>query len=145
MSVGKPQAAQSPTALGSMLQASTYGATIPTVYGMTLSPLLAIWAANLRQGGSTKKFKQLKKGITAYVENIDFLLGANPPIGVNQMWNNGATIPLEITSAVVGSGSPFLSGSLPTQIQTLNNVGVPVPDPRFYSVIGCSFLIPFDT
>jgi hypothetical protein len=74
---GKAQAAAKPTALGSLLQASTYGATIPVIYGLTLSPLLAIWAANLRQGGSVKKFKQLKKGITACVENIGFLLGHN--------------------------------------------------------------------
>src|ERR1700679_1957690 len=95
---GKAQAAQAPTALGSMLQASTYGMTIPVIYGMTQSPLLVIWAANLRQGGSTKKFKQLKKGVTAYVENIDFLIGSNPILGVNQMWINGATIPLALVT-----------------------------------------------
>jgi hypothetical protein len=130
MSIGKAQAAQAPTALGSMLQASTYGATIPQVYGMTLSPLLAIWAANLRQGGSTKKFKQLKKGITAYVENIDFLLGSNPILGVNQMWINGATIPLALVTYTVGGVPNPFWGAL--------NVGdfSGSPDPNFYSVIG---------
>ena len=47
----KDQAAQRPTAMGSLLQASAYGATIPVGYGQTQSNLLAIWAANLRQGG----------------------------------------------------------------------------------------------
>ena len=126
MSIGKAQAAQSPTALGSMLQASTYGATIPTVYGMTLSPLLAIWAANLRQGGSTKKFKQLKKGITAYVENIDFLIGSNPIMGVNQMWINGATIPLAlVTYTTSGPGFPFW-GAIPVG---LDPTTMTAPDP----------------
>lgn len=142
MSIGKAQAAQSPTALGSMLQASTYGATIPTIYGMTLSPLLAIWAANLRQGGSTKKFKQLKKGITAYVENIDFLIGSNPIMGVNQLWINGATIPLAlVTYATGGPGFPGWG-----QLQIGNFSGA--PDPNFYSVIGVTsvetFSVTFD-
>jgi Putative phage tail protein len=95
---GKNQGAIKPTAMGSMLQASTYGATIPTIIGQTQSPLLAIWAANLRQGGSTKKFKQMKKGITTYVENIDFLLGHSPIMGVLQMMVNGGLYPLNFTS-----------------------------------------------
>lgn len=137
MSLGKAQAAQAPTALGSMLQASTYGATIPTIYGMTLSPLLAIWAANLRQGGSTKKFKQLKKGITAYVENIDFLIGANPIIGVNQLWINGGTIPLQLASYSQSGASGSIAIIVP-----------PVPPNGFYSVIGVtitsSYSVTFD-
>jgi Putative phage tail protein len=95
---GKNQGAVKPTAMGSMLQASTYGATIPVIIGQTQSPLLAIWAANLRQGGSTKKFKQMKKGITTYVENIDFLLGHGPIMGVLQMMVNGGLYPLNFTS-----------------------------------------------
>ena len=81
--------------MGSLLQASAYGATIPVVYGQTQSNLLAIWAANLRQGGGgMKKFKQLKKGITNYCECIDFLLGHNPIRGVLQVMNNGSNAPL---------------------------------------------------
>jgi hypothetical protein len=134
MSIGKAQAAQAPTAMGSLLQASTYGAAIPTIYGMTLSPLLAIWAANLRQGGSIKKFKQLKKGITAYVENIDFLIGHNPIIGVNQMWNNGATIPLVYTTYVHtgANGSVTIPASPP-----------PNASNTFYSVIGITMAAPY--
>lgn len=124
---GKSQAATAPTALGSLLQAATYGQTIPIIYGMTMSPLLAIWAANLRQGGSTKKFKQLKKGITAYVENIDFLIGHNPIMGVQQMWNNGAPIPLTFTSHsfTVNEGGP---------------ANYTIPDANFYAVIGVTIV-----
>lgn len=102
----KDQAAQRPTAMGSLLQASAYGATIPVGYGMTQSNLLAIWAANLRQGGgNTKKFKQLKKGITNYCENIDFLLGHNPIRGVLQVQHNGTNFPVVFTSqSFTGTG-----------------------------------------
>lgn len=130
---GKNQAGTTPTALGSMLQASTYGATIPTIYGMTLSPLYVIWAANLRQGGSTKKFKQLKKGITAYVENIDFLLGHNPIWGVQQMWNNGSPIPLTFIKRSVAAavGQIFVPSATTS------------PDPNFYAVIGVTLTQPY--
>ena len=102
----KDQAAQRPTAMGSLLQASAYGATIPVGYGMTQSNLLAIWAANLRQGGAgIKKFKQVKKGITNYCENIDFLLGHNPIRGVIQVQDNGTNFPVAFTSqSFSGSG-----------------------------------------
>jgi hypothetical protein len=94
----KSQSAQRPTAMGSLLQASAYGATIPMGYGQTQSNLLAIWAANLRQGGGrTKKFKQAKKGVTNYCECIDFLLGHNPIRGVLQVMNNGSNTPLAFT------------------------------------------------
>lgn len=139
---GKSQAATTPTALGSLLQASTYGATIPTIYGMTISPLLAIWAANLRQGGSVKKFKQLKKGITAYVENIDFLLGHNPILGVGQMWNNGSTIPLDFTAASVGGTPPHTLASSSGHIQIGDFPGG-TPDPNFYAVIGVTIAVPY--
>lgn len=132
---GKAQAATAPTALGSLLQAATYGQTIPTVYGMTMSPLLAIWAANLRQGGSVKKFKQLKKGITAYVENIDFLIGHNPIMGVQQMWNNGAAIPLNFTVQPY-PGQVF--GATNFVISTPESS--PNPDPLFYAVIGVTMI-----
>ncbi len=118
----KSQSATPPTAMGSLLQSSAYGATIPVIYGQTQSPLLAIWAANLRQGGSVKKFKQLKKGITAYCENIDFLVGHNPIMGILQMMVNGSNYPLTFTSqsftAVAGRGS------------------YAVTDPNFYYVTG---------
>lgn len=83
---GKAQGQTRPTALGTQLNASVYGATIPTIYGCPRIPPLVIWAANLREGGSSKKGK--KKGVTAYVENIDFLLGSNPIENVLQIWSN---------------------------------------------------------
>ncbi len=95
----KNQAGTKPYAMGTLLQNSAYGSTIPVVYGQTLSGLLAIWAANHRQGGgSTKKFKQIKKGITNYCENIDFLLGHSPIMGVLQLGYNSGWFPLEFTS-----------------------------------------------
>lgn len=121
MMSGKNNAGTQPYALGSLLQAATYGATIPTNYGCTLSPLLAIWTANLRQGGSTKKFKQMKKGIVAYCENITFLLGHNPGLGVLQMWNNGGTQPLNFTSQTFTGPGPWT-----------------ITDANFYAVIGVS-------
>jgi hypothetical protein len=126
---GKSQSGTAPYAMGSLLQAATYGATIPVIYGTTMSPLLAIWAANLRQGGSTKKFKQLKKGITAYCENIDFLLGHNLILGVLQMWNNGGTIPLNYTSVTFN-----LSGGLLDTFPLSFNIGA--SDAFFYAVVG---------
>src|SRR6185437_2107703 len=120
---GKNQASQRPTAFGSMLQASTYGMAIPEIYGLIQSPLLAIWAANLRQGGSTKKFKQMKKGITAYCENIDFLLGKNPILGVMQMWNNGGKLPLTFTKYQQTVTAP-------------GPASITVPDSHFYAVVG---------
>jgi hypothetical protein len=112
---GKNQGAAAPTALGSMLQASTYGQTIPSIYGSTQSALLAIWAANLRMGssgpGAPKKLKQLKKGIPNYIENIDFLLGHSPIMGIlNVMVNGGLYFPFtqtEHTFEAATSGNQF--------------------------------------
>jgi hypothetical protein len=128
LQIGKNQAAQQPTAFGSMLQASTYGMAIPVIFGRTQSPLLAIWAANLRQGGSTKKFKQMKKGLTAYCENINFLIGKNPIMGVLQMWNNSALYPLTFTDYSV------TTGNFGTSTFT-------VPDADFYAVIAVTVTV----
>jgi hypothetical protein len=95
---GKSQGSAKPTALGTLLQSSTYGSAIPSIYGMTQTPLLAIWAANIRQGASQKKLKQFisgkKGGQVSYYENIDFLIGHNPITCVNQVWNNGGLYPM---------------------------------------------------
>jgi hypothetical protein len=127
MMSGKNQSGQAPTAFGSMLQASTYGMTIPVIYGRTISPALAIWANNLRQAGSSKKFKQLKKGITAYCENIDFLLGKNPILGTLQFYVNNGKYPLNFVAYSFGAG-------LSSRVQVGNFAGL--PDPNFYAVIG---------
>jgi hypothetical protein len=128
---GKNQASQAPTALGSMLQASTYGMVIPVIYGRTQSPLLAIWANNLRKGGSSKKFKQLKKGgPPTYVENIDFLGGKNPILCPLQAWNNGTLLPLNFTtySTSITSGSSGV---------------ITIPDAHFYAVIGVTLTVSY--
>ncbi|HVJ09259.1 MAG TPA: phage tail protein [Acidisarcina sp.] len=121
---GKSQSTTRPTALGSLLQSSTYGSTIPQIYGQTQSALLAIWAANLRRGGSTKKLKQMKKGITAYVENVDFCIGHNPLMGVLQMWSNGHLYPLDFA---VQSGSSWT-----------------VSDAHFYAVIAVTRTVTYN-
>ncbi len=77
-------------ALGTLINASTYGRTIPLIYGTTRSPIIAIWAANLRKAGSSKKAK-LGKGATTYAENIDMLLGHNPLLFPLQVWDNANT------------------------------------------------------
>jgi hypothetical protein len=104
---GKNQASTRPTALGTMLQASTYGLTIPQIYGMTRSPFLAIWANNLRQGGSGKKGKASKKGGPPdYVEAIDFLLGHNPIMDMLQIWANSTKYGLDFVEVGYGGFAP---------------------------------------
>src|SRR5215471_1276821 len=119
---GKAHGRNRPTALGTMLNAATYGLTIPTIYGMTRSTFLAIWAANLREGGSGKKSK--KKGVKTYVENVDFLIGSNPILNVAQMWSNNTnnyTLDVAVQSTAVGGfGASTIT----------------ITDPDFYSVIG---------
>jgi hypothetical protein len=117
---GKTQASVQPYAYGSLLQAATYGATIPIIFGRTQSPLLAFWTANLRQGGSSKKGKAGKKGVTAYCENISFVGGHNPILGALQIWNNGTKAPLNFT----------------TYSATLSGGSITVPDAHFYAVVG---------
>ena len=123
---GKNQSSQQLTAYGSMLQASTYGMTIPVLYGRTISALLAIWAANFRQGGSTKKLKQAKKGITAYTENIDFLLGVNPILGVLQFWVNNGKYPLNFVTQTFSGPGPWT-----------------ITDAHFYAVIGVTATVAY--
>ena len=120
MHSAKQQSATQPSAMGTLLQAATYGQTIPTIYGVTQSNVLAIWAANIRQGESNKKLKNFftelfTKQPPSYYENIDFLIGHNPILGVLQMWNNSSPIPLDFVS---------VTGTLT------------VSDPDFYAVVG---------
>ena len=117
-------------ALGSLVNASTYGRTIPVIYGTVRSPILAIWAANIRSGGSSSK-KGKKKGIVTYVENIDLLLGHNPIGGPLQCWDNANTFyPLEF--AVYTHQIDFHSWG-----------SVTVPDSQFYAVVAVTQTIPY--
>ncbi|HVI08011.1 MAG TPA: phage tail protein [Candidatus Binatia bacterium] len=96
--------------------------TIPTVYGVTQSNLLVIWAAQLRQGKCRgKKYKGKKKGTPNFIEQIDFLIGANPIEGVLQMWLNGGKYALNF---VKHDFNLALGGQLQT-----------IPDPNFYFLI----------
>lgn len=125
---GKTQAATKPTAMGTMLQASTYGATIPVIYGTVKSPLLAIWAANVRVGSSGKKGKGAKKGGNPnYIENVDLLLGLNPILGVLQTWNNTTKYNLNLVTLSV-----TLSNYVPNYT---------ISDARFLAVVGVEFQV----
>lgn len=122
--IGKQSVAR-PTALGTLLQSSAYGATIPSGYGTPRMAPLWIWAANLRQGGSGKKLKNKKKGITTYVENVDGLIGSNPITGVLQIWaNQKDQYPLDFKCYRFAANA---GGSW--------NSTVTIPDSRFYAVI----------
>src|ERR1700723_2347657 len=119
---GKTQSAQKPTALGTMLQASTYGMATPQIYGTTLATILAIWAQNLRQGSCGKKGK--KKGVQCFAENMDFLIAANPVECALQVWNNTTKYPLDFLPYRVAPGAGVQS--------------VTIPDPNFYKLIAVS-------
>jgi hypothetical protein len=116
-----------PTAMGTLVQSSAYGATITDGFGMVQVPLLFIWAANLRQGNSGKKLKSKFKGDNGYYENICALVGCNPISSINQLWNNGGLYPLQLNTQVFhrpGFTNPeCVIGS------------VSVPDPNFQSLI----------
>lgn len=120
---GKGNSSVQPTALGSMIQSSTYGQTIPTPYGLVKTPLLPIWAQNLRKGGSSKKFKQKKKGQPTYIENVDFLIGHNPLLGICQAWSNSTKLPLVFTSVGVA-------------VSSYGPQTITISDAHFYAVIG---------
>lgn len=126
----KSQGAKQPTAMGSLLQSSAYGSAIPVIYGMTQSAPLAIWAGNIRQGGNKGKAKQFKKGITQYIEDIDFLIAHNPVRGINQIMYNGGLLPLALESQ--SFTYPSTAGAT-----------VVVTDPNFYSVIGVTVVQPY--
>ena len=118
-----------PTALGTLLQAATYGMTIPNVYGTTQIAPLPIWAANLRMGKcNSKKGKgagglKKKKAPPTYVENIDCLLASNPFDGILQTWDNGTKFPLNFLSQRTSLGA---SGQ------------ITITDPHFYTVVACT-------
>ena len=116
-------------ALGSMVNASTYGRTIALIYGTTRAQVAATWAANLRTGASSKKSK--KKGVQTYVENIDFLIGHNPIGGPLQMWDNANTLyPLEFEKY--------------THTINFESWGsVTVPDDEFYAVVAVTQTITY--
>src|SRR6185437_14957317 len=120
---GKTPASQRPTALGTLLQAATYGLAIPTGFGTTQTSILPIWTANLRQGSCRGKKKKLlkKKSPPTYVENIDCLIGSNPIEGVLQIWENGKRLPLNF---VKYDFSPVF-----------NTRAVTIPDPFFYFLL----------
>ena len=124
-----------PTALGTLLQAATYGMTIPNVYGTTQIAPLPIWAANLRMGKcNSKKGKgagglKKKKAPPTYVENIDCLLASNPFDGILQTWDNGTKFPLNFLSQRTSLGA---SGQ------------ITITDPHFYTIVACTMELTYE-
>lgn len=119
---GKTPASSRPTALGTLLQAATYGLAIPTIFGTTQTSLLPIWAANFRQGSCRGKKKKLlkKKSPPTYIENIDFLIGSNPIEGILQIWENGKKLPLNFTKE---------------DFTLIGQTSLTITDPYFYFLI----------
>lgn len=129
-----------PVALGSTVQASDYGRVIPVTMGRTKTPLIVTWLANLRKADSDKTAKKiltlgLKKNQQGYVENIEFLTGHNPIMGILQCWaNQNQRFPLKFAQAVGSSVSDVnfymiigvtLGGSYPDT--TFDDYGAPGP------------------
>ena len=79
---GKGQNQFRSVALGTTVDNSTSGQTIPLAYGLVAGATAAIWMANIRQQSSKKAKKG--KGTPDYVSNVDFLYGHNPILGVGQ-------------------------------------------------------------
>ena len=84
-----------PVGLGITSNSSTYGQTIPVVYGRTRGGLYLTWCANVRKGSSGKKGKggggggkKGKGGTPTYIANVDCLIGTNPIVSPLEAWDN---------------------------------------------------------
>lgn len=118
-----------PAAMGVPLNSSVYGTVINQFYGMTIGTLKQIWAANIRKGSSGKKGKKAgKKGAPpTYVENADFLIGANPILATLRYWaNQNDEYPLDFAEHTI-SRVAFDSSSFT------------IPDAAFYCLIAVTF------
>src|ERR1035438_2432194 len=139
--IGKASNSQIRTvALGATIQSSTYGQTIPRIFGRCKSALYLTWAANLRQGASGKGAKKenllgpLSKifGLgQGYLENVDFLVGHNPILNALQFWVN-QTQWLPLNFAEYSQACTFIG---PDHIT--------IPDSLFYAVIGVTITVPY--
>ncbi len=122
-----------PQALGVTSNSSTYGQTIPVIYGRTAGALYLIWCANVRPGPSAKKGKSggSKKGkgtVTTYVANADALVGTNPIAHILECWdNNNAKL-----------GLNFVEYSAPAASS------VTIPDSLFYCLLGVTVTVDYD-
>jgi hypothetical protein len=120
-----------PTALGTAMQASVYGAVIPNIYGRTRGTLNLIWNENLRKSDVGKK--DTKKGEQPrYTENVDFLLASNPIITPLQVWAN------QRDKYLLGFWNETITVSdRSTQVLTWT-------DETFYALIGVTLLVKYD-
>lgn len=114
-----------PLALGTTLNSSTYGSTIPITYGRMMSALYLIWEANVRQTGSKTK----KKKLPTYGANVDFLIGHNPILTPLQYWmNQNQKLPLNFVTLTTGifTGEP-------------GNISYTIGDSNFYAVLAITY------
>lgn len=127
--LGKANSNIRPVALGTTVQSSTYGQTIPVIYGRIKSALYLIWEANIRQESGKKTSKKKgKKGSVQYAANVDFLIGHNPILTPLQFWvNQNQKLPLNFVTLQTGIFTYF------SQTYT-------IPDPEFYAVLAITVL-----
>jgi hypothetical protein len=143
-----PNSATRPSVLGILTQASTYGNTIPRIYGTGKSPLYVIWANGLRQSGSDKKLKQKKGNVPTYAINADFLIGSNPIMGAVRAWSNQTGYGLNFIKVTASSrgfaganpGPLCLGAPNPNLPCSADNPG----DPNFYCVVAVTATLPYD-
>lgn len=122
-----------PNAMGVPMNSSVYGTVVNQFYGLTLGTLKQIWAANYRKGSSGKKGKKVgKKGAPpTYIENADFLIGANPITAALRFWvNQNDEYPLDF-DVYTATRSAFSSSSFT------------IPDAAFYCLIAVTFYNPY--
>lgn len=87
------QSKYAPTLNGIMQSTSSYGATIPRIFGTVLASPLITWMNGLRQAPTSKKGGSKKSGhINTYRSNCNALLGHNPILSVLRCWANGPLI-----------------------------------------------------
>lgn len=106
MNAKTPNSGLQPTAIGVQASASIYGATIPTVYGLTRLQMLLIWLQNIRS--VTSGSKQKKGSQNNYFANADFLIASNPILNILQCWldnNQKLSLLTETFSTTVSSGT----------------------------------------
>jgi Putative phage tail protein len=132
--IGKiPHSRIKPQALGVTSNSSTYGQTIPVIYGRTVGALYLIWCANVRPGPSAKKGKSggSKKGkgsVTTYVANADCLIGTNPIVNILECWdNNNAKLGLNFV-----------------KYSTASAQSVTISDSLFYCLLGVTCTVSYN-
>src|ERR1035438_6093717 len=123
-------------ALGANVTSSTYGQTIPVIYGMTKVSLYLIWNFGPYDGSSSKSNKKVSwlpswLQPPTYNMFVDYLIGHNPILNALQFWTN-ANQWLPLNFAKYSQACSFIGP-----------YSIVIPDPKFYSVIGVTITVPY--